>query len=71
MIADIGGTTTTSRAAKRHAAVRADGATVGGHRTMVEAVLMHTHGLGGDSETLTVLSGPSSRSVLGGSCRSA
>ena len=27
-----------------------DGATVGGHRTMVEAVLMHTHGLGGDSE---------------------
>ena len=51
VIADIGGTTTDI------AVVRdgmppfgADGATVGGHRTMVEAVLMHTHGLGGDSE---------------------
>ena len=27
-----------------------DGAVVGGHDTMVEAVRMHTHGLGGDSE---------------------
>jgi N-methylhydantoinase A/oxoprolinase/acetone carboxylase beta subunit len=51
IIADMGGTTT-------DIAVLRDGlpefgsrgATVGGHHTMVEAVLMHTHGLGGDSE---------------------
>jgi N-methylhydantoinase A/oxoprolinase/acetone carboxylase beta subunit len=30
--------------------LRPEGASVGGHQTMVEAVLMHTHGIGGDSE---------------------
>ena len=51
IIADIGGTTTDI------AVIRdgmpefgPEGATVGGHQTMVEAVLMHTHGFGGDSE---------------------
>ena len=53
IISDIGGTTTDI------AAIRdglfdfgAKGATVGGHKTMVEAVAMATHGLGGDSEVL-------------------
>ncbi|MEM9465205.1 MAG: hydantoinase/oxoprolinase family protein [Actinomycetota bacterium] len=51
VISDIGGTTT-DIAVVRDGVPQfgADGATVGGHRTMVEAVLMHTHGLGGDSE---------------------
>ena len=51
VIADIGGTTT-DIAVLRDGVPQfaADGAVVGGHRTMVEAVLMHTHGLGGDSE---------------------
>ena len=51
MIADIGGTTTDIAVVRNGMPpFGADGATVGGHRTMVEAVLMHTHGLGGDSE---------------------
>ena len=51
VIADIGGTTT-DIAVVRDGTPQfgAEGAVVGGHRTMVEAVLMHTHGLGGDSE---------------------
>ena len=51
VISDIGGTTT-DIAVVRNGVPQfgADGAVVGGHRTMVEAVLMHTHGLGGDSE---------------------
>ena len=51
VISDIGGTTT-DIAVVRDGVPQfgADGAVVGGHRTMVEAVLMHTHGLGGDSE---------------------
>ncbi len=51
IISDIGGTTT-DIAVVRDGVPQfgADGAVVGGHRTMVEAVLMHTHGLGGDSE---------------------
>jgi N-methylhydantoinase A/oxoprolinase/acetone carboxylase beta subunit len=55
VISDIGGTTTDI------AVVRGglpefslDGASVGGHRTMVEAVMMHTHGLGGDSEVALI-----------------
>ena len=50
IISDIGGTTT-DIAVLRHGAplVSTLGATVGGHRTMVAAVAMHTHGLGGDS----------------------
>ncbi len=51
IIADIGGTTT-DIAVLRDGEPEAgpDGADVGGHETMVEAVRMHTHGLGGDSE---------------------
>ncbi len=50
IISDIGGTTT-DIAVLRHGIplVSTMGATVGGHRTMVAAVAMHTHGLGGDS----------------------
>ena len=51
VIADIGGTTTDIAVVRDGVPPHgADGAVVGGHRTMVEAVLMHTHGLGGDSE---------------------
>jgi len=51
MISDIGGTTT-DIAVLRDGLPEfgSQGATVGGHQTMVEAVLMHTHGIGGDSE---------------------
>ncbi|MFN8020200.1 MAG: hydantoinase/oxoprolinase family protein [Acidimicrobiales bacterium] len=50
IISDIGGTTT-DIAVLRHGVplVSTLGATVDGHRTMVAAVAMHTHGLGGDS----------------------
>lgn len=53
LIADIGGTTT-DLAALRDGCFDFDtkGARVGGHQTMVEAVAMSTHGLGGDSEVL-------------------
>ncbi|MEM9519158.1 MAG: hydantoinase/oxoprolinase family protein [Actinomycetota bacterium] len=51
VISDIGGTTTDIAVVRDGVPnFGADGATVGGHRTMVEAVEMHTHGLGGDSE---------------------
>ncbi|MEZ5246564.1 MAG: hydantoinase/oxoprolinase family protein [Acidimicrobiales bacterium] len=51
LIADIGGTTTDIAVLRGGLPeFGAEGATVGGHRTMVEAVLMHTHGIGGDSE---------------------
>jgi len=51
LIADMGGTTT-DIAVLRNGMPELDdqGAVVGGHQTMVEAVRMHTHGLGGDSE---------------------
>ena len=53
VVADIGGTTT-DVAVIEHGVPHLDeqGATVGGHRTMVEAVAMTTVGLGGDSETV-------------------
>jgi len=53
MISDIGGTTT-DIAVLRNGLPEfgAQGATVGGHHTMVEAVVMHTHGIGGDSEVM-------------------
>ena len=53
IVADIGGTTT-DVAVIEHGVPHLDveGATVGGHRTMVEAVAMTTVGLGGDSETV-------------------
>lgn len=51
LVADIGGTTTDIAVLRGGLPEFGDqGATVGGHRTMVEAVLMHTHGIGGDSE---------------------
>lgn len=50
IISDIGGTTTDIAVLRDGIpAVSPDGATVGGHQTMVSAVAMHTHGLGGDS----------------------
>lgn len=51
VVSDIGGTTTdvgVLRAGRPK--VSTEGATVGGHQTMVEAVEMFTYGLGGDSE---------------------
>jgi N-methylhydantoinase A/oxoprolinase/acetone carboxylase beta subunit len=51
VIADIGGTTTDIAVLRGgEPELGQDGATVGGHRTMVEAVAMHTHGIGGDSQ---------------------
>ena len=53
VISDIGGTTTDIAALRDGKFdLGARGATVGGHRTMIEAVAMATHGLGGDSEVL-------------------
>ncbi len=50
VISDIGGTTTDIAVLRDGVPIiSADGATVGGHQTMVAAVAMHTHGLGGDS----------------------
>jgi N-methylhydantoinase A/oxoprolinase/acetone carboxylase beta subunit len=51
IISDIGGTTTDIAVLRGGLPeFGSQGATVGGHQTMVEAVLMHTHGIGGDSE---------------------
>jgi N-methylhydantoinase A/oxoprolinase/acetone carboxylase beta subunit len=50
IIADIGGTTTDIAVLRDGVpTISQDGASVGGHRTMVSAVDMFTHGLGGDS----------------------
>ncbi|TCL73131.1 hydantoinase/oxoprolinase family protein [Rhizobium sp. BK251] len=51
VVSDIGGTTTDVAVLEGgRPRLDADGAFVGGHRTMVEAVAMRTYGLGGDSE---------------------
>jgi N-methylhydantoinase A/oxoprolinase/acetone carboxylase beta subunit len=51
VVSDIGGTTTDVAVLDRgRPRLDPDGATVGGFRTMVEAVAMRTFGLGGDSE---------------------
>jgi len=51
VVSDIGGTTTDIAFIEGgRPAVSPDGAVIGGHRTMVQAVDMVTHGLGGDSE---------------------
>ena len=51
IVSDIGGTTTDyALLAEGRPRLDQDGATVGGFRTMVEAVAMRTIGLGGDSE---------------------
>jgi N-methylhydantoinase A/oxoprolinase/acetone carboxylase beta subunit len=50
-VSDIGGTTTdVAVLSGGRPRLDPEGATVGGHRTMVEAVAMRTFGLGGDSE---------------------
>jgi len=51
LISDIGGTTTDIAVLRDgRPALSAEGAQVGGYRTMVDAVEMFTHGLGGDSQ---------------------
>jgi len=51
VVADMGGTTTdVAIVAAGRPSVRAEGAVIGGWRTMVEAIDVHTCGLGGDSE---------------------
>ncbi|MCF3642322.1 hydantoinase/oxoprolinase family protein [Rhizobium sp. TRM95111] len=51
VVSDIGGTTTDVAVLDRgRPKLDAEGAVVGGYRTMVEAVAMRTYGLGGDSE---------------------
>ncbi|MDX0191599.1 hydantoinase/oxoprolinase family protein [Sinorhizobium meliloti] len=51
IVSDIGGTTTdVAVLEKGRPQLDAEGAVVGGFRTMVEAVAMRTYGLGGDSE---------------------
>ncbi len=65
MVSDIGGTTTDVGVIEHgRPAVSSDGAVVGGHHTMVEAVRMFTTGLGGDSE-LHLDRSPPPRLVLG------
>jgi N-methylhydantoinase A/oxoprolinase/acetone carboxylase beta subunit len=50
-VSDMGGTTTDIAMLREGRPVlNKDGATVGGWKTMVEAVAVHTYGLGGDSE---------------------
>jgi N-methylhydantoinase A/oxoprolinase/acetone carboxylase beta subunit len=50
-VADMGGTTTdVAIISDGRPVVRADGAVIGGWRTMVQAIEVHTSGLGGDSE---------------------
>ena len=58
-ISDIGGTTTDIAVLHGGRPVlNREGATVGGFRTMVEAVAVHTLGLGGDSEVQADRKGP-------------
>lgn len=66
LVSDIGGTTT-DVAVLDGGRPRLDpeGATVGGFRTMVEAVAMRTFGLGGDSEVALEDSGLSPKILLG------
>ena len=50
VVADIGGTTTDVAIINDgRSAVRPGGANVGGYETMVNAIRIHTHGIGGDS----------------------
>ncbi len=66
VVSDIGGTTT-DVAVLDHGRPRLDpeGATVGGFRTMVEAVAMRTFGLGGDSEVRLEEGGLDPKILLG------
>ncbi|MEM6657422.1 MAG: hydantoinase/oxoprolinase family protein [Pseudomonadota bacterium] len=58
LVSDIGGTTTDVAVIRDgKPAIDQAGAQVGGFRTMVEAVAMRTHGLGGDSQVHVVTEG--------------
>lgn len=66
VVSDIGGTTTDVAILENgRPKLDPDGAMVGGHRTMVEAVAMRTYGLGGDSEVRIDLAGLAARIELG------
>lgn len=66
VVADIGGTTTDIAVlAGGRPRIDPEGARVGGWRTMVEAVAMRTHGLGGDSEVGLEETGLRPRLTLG------
>ncbi|MEM9562625.1 MAG: hydantoinase/oxoprolinase family protein [Actinomycetota bacterium] len=66
VVADIGGTTTDVGLVRNGRPVVSDeGATVGGHRTMVEAVDVFTTGLGGDSEVTIDTRSSTARLILG------
>ncbi len=71
VVSDIGGTTTDVGVLRRgRPTISVEGATVGGHRTMVEAVEVFTFGLGGDSEVrledrTTRAKGPGPEPVIG------
>jgi N-methylhydantoinase A/oxoprolinase/acetone carboxylase beta subunit len=66
LVVDIGGTTSDAAVlAEGRPIIDPDGAFVGGHRTMVEAVAMQTHGLGGDSAVTFALDGLKLRIALG------
>ena len=66
VVSDIGGTTTDIGVLGRsRPALSAQGARVGGHQTMVEAVDMATHGLGGDSEVAVDGRSADPRLILG------
>ncbi|MCH2095447.1 MAG: hydantoinase/oxoprolinase family protein [Rhodobacteraceae bacterium] len=66
LVSDIGGTTTDIALLREgRPAIDPDGAQVGSFRTMVEAVAMRTHGLGGDSEVHMVSEGLAAAVTLG------
>ncbi len=66
VVADIGGTTTDVGLIRNGRPVVSDeGATVGGHRTMVEAVDVFTTGLGGDSEVTIDTRSSTARLIIG------
>jgi N-methylhydantoinase A/oxoprolinase/acetone carboxylase beta subunit len=66
IVSDIGGTTTDVAVLQDgHPRLDPEGATVGGFRTMVEAVAMRTHGLGGDSEVAIADGGLEPKLLLG------
>ncbi|MEX0310439.1 MAG: hydantoinase/oxoprolinase N-terminal domain-containing protein [Tateyamaria sp.] len=66
LVSDIGGTTTDVAVLRNgRPAIDPDGARVGPHRTMVEAVAMRTSGLGGDSEVHFVAEGLTGGVTLG------
>lgn len=66
IVSDIGGTTTDIAILDQgQPRIDNDGAFVGGHRTMVEAVAMRTFGLGGDSEVTMAETGLEAKLFLG------